>query len=127
MKRLALLILVLSLGTPLLAAEINKALEPFAPLVGTSWVATFPNGASDEQKFEWLYDGRFLRNTHEVKSPEGAVVYAGETIYAVDTDGTIGWWYWNTTGGYMTGTVTKTTSNRISLPTRKMPGQIRPE
>jgi hypothetical protein len=34
-------------------------------------------------------------------------VYEGETIYAWDQRaGRIVWWYWNSTGGYVTGTVT---------------------
>jgi hypothetical protein len=78
----------------------------FAPLVGTEWEA--PLGATelvDRQRFAWMLGGRFLRSTHEVRDARGAVVYAGETVYAWDVEEeALVWWYWNTTGGYVRGT-----------------------
>lgn len=82
-------------------------LRAFAPLVGTTWIATFPNGTlTDEQRFEWLFGGKFLRIEHDVRNEEGTVVYRGETIYAWDaTQERIVFWYWNETGGFVTGTL----------------------
>lgn len=103
---------LLLLGSPLFAGDAPEAapaaLRPFAPLVGTKWVAPSPNGkTTDEQKFEWLFDGRFLRNQHAVRDEKGATIYEGETIYAWDplTEKVV-WWSWNATGGHIVGTIT---------------------
>lgn len=89
------------------AEHIPDGLKPFAPLVGKTFIGAFPEGgAVDEQRFEWVYQGKFLRNTHEVKGPKGRVVYKGETIYAWNLKtGKIDWFYWNLTGGYIVGTM----------------------
>ena len=91
------------------AIEPHPRLRPFSPLVGPIWAGSFPGGELvDEQRFEWVYGGKFLRNVHQVKNPTGEVVYEGETIYAWDpTSEEIVWWYWNTTGGFITGTLTE--------------------
>ena len=112
MNRTILLWLVLLLPCLVLGANDGvpiPELQPFAPLVGRVWVGEFPDGkAFDEQEFSWVYGGRFLRNTHKVKTPDGAVVYEGETVYAWDPkQETIVWWYWNTTGGHIVGTMKK--------------------
>ena len=91
----------------ILAAPSGPApLGMFAPLIGRSWTAEFPGGkATDHQQFEWVYGEKFVRNTHQVRSAEGGVVYEGETVYAWDArQQRIVWWYWNSTGGYVTGT-----------------------
>ncbi len=110
LPRVSLAALVLAL--PALGAEPASpipALEPFAPLVGTVWVGTFPDGkTTDTQEFAWVYGGKFLRNVHRVRNAAGEVVYEGETIYAWDPKSeTIVWWYWNATGGFITGTLVK--------------------
>lgn len=85
---------------------VPEHFKALSPLVGKTWVGSFPGGASDTQKFEWLYNGKFLRNTHWVKNAGGDVVYEGETVFAWDhKKKTVVWWYWNTTGGHMTGTL----------------------
>jgi hypothetical protein len=78
----------------------------FSPLVGREWVADFPgNKVTDTQRFEWVLGAKFLRNIHHVRAG-GKVVYEGETIYAWDQRAQrIVWWYWNSTGGYVTGTI----------------------
>ena len=100
------------LTLPVLAADPSPIpqLQPFAQLVGTTWVGEFPDGkALDEQEFEWVFGGRFLRNVHRVKTLDGTVVYEGETIYAWDPKReSIVWWYWNTTGGHIVGTMAST-------------------
>lgn len=81
-------------------------LAVFSPLVGREWIAAFPDGdVTDTQRFEWVLGARFLRNVHHVRAA-GKVVYEGETIYAWDQRAQrIVWWYWNSTGGYVTGTI----------------------
>jgi hypothetical protein len=83
---------------------------------GTQWIGRFPDGdLTDEQRFEWVYGGRFLRNTHRVRNAAGDVVYEGETIFAWDpSNDRIAWWYWNTTGGHITGTMVETEQGWIS-------------
>ena len=108
------ILLTALLASAIRAAEappaVPQALRPFAPLVGTTWVATFPNGKlTDEQKFEWVYGGKFLRNQHWVRTTDGKTVYEGETIYAWDPLAEqVVWWYWNASGGYVAGTMSAT-------------------
>ncbi|MCE9594308.1 MAG: hypothetical protein K8S98_08940 [Planctomycetes bacterium] len=79
-------------------------LAPFAPLIGGVWSAPFNADVHDEQQFEWVYGGKFVRNVHQVKTKDGKVVYEGETIYAWDArDSKIAAWYWNATGGFIDG------------------------
>jgi hypothetical protein len=85
------------------------SLAVLAPLVGTDWVATFPGGkVTDTQRYEWVFGDRFVRNRHQVRTEDGKTVNEGEAIYAFDQrERRIVWWYWNTTGGYVTGTLTR--------------------
>jgi hypothetical protein len=79
-------------------------LAPFAPLIGGVWSAPFNADIHDEQQFEWLYGGKFVRNVHQVKTTDGKVVYEGETIYAWDARASkIAARYWNATGGFVDG------------------------
>lgn len=65
----------------------------------------FNEQVHDEQRFEWVYGGKFVRNPHWVKDASGKVVYEGETIYAFDPrEQRLVWWYWNATGGFILGT-----------------------
>lgn len=113
MKRLLSIAALSLLTIPLFAAEAEgptKELQPFASLVGKVWVGEFPGGNMiDEQKFEWIFGGRFLRAVHKaVNTSDGATVYEGETIFAWHPGGkTIVWWYFNATGGFITGTITQ--------------------
>ena len=88
------------------ASEIPEHFLPFEALVGGAWLGTFPDGKlTDRQVFEWIYDGKFLRNTHAVLGAGGKAVYEGETIYAWDhAKERVAWWYFNTTGGTWTST-----------------------
>lgn len=88
------------------AAQPIGQLALFSPLVGREWVAEFPgDSVTDTQRFEWALGAKFLRNVHHVRT-SGKVVYEGETIYAWDQRAQrIVWWYWNSTGGYVVGTI----------------------
>src|SRR5262245_34831519 len=92
-------------GTSPSAQPIGQ-LALFSPLVGREWIAHFPgNDVTDTQRFEWALGAKFLRNTHQVRAGS-KVVYEGETIYAWDQRAQrIVWWYWNSTGGYVVGTM----------------------
>ncbi len=85
----------------------KAALSVLAPLVGGDWRAALPGGPlTDTQHFESMFDGMFIRNTHHVDTADGKTVYTGETVYGWDARARrIVWWYWNETGGYLTGTV----------------------
>jgi hypothetical protein len=65
-------------------AEPIEALKPMAFLAGHCWKGEFADGkATDEHCFEWVYDGRALRDTHTVRAP-GRPNYVGETTYYWD-------------------------------------------
>jgi len=83
-------------------------LAAFAPFIGHDWKAPLPGGPlTDTVHFEWVLGDQFVRNIHKVRSSDGETVYEGEAIYAWDSRAEhITWWYWNSTGGYITGTVT---------------------
>ncbi len=85
--------------------KIPEHFAPLASLVQHDWVTLFPDGkTSDTQRFEWIYSGKFMRNTHWVKNAEGKVIYEGETIYAWDFQAKrVAWFYFNTTGGHLVG------------------------
>ena len=111
--KLRLSILALAcLTVPLFAAESEgptEELQQLGSLVGKVWVGEFPGGnMTDEQRFEWIFEKKFLRNTHRVIDAEGKVTYEGETIFAWHPAGqTLVWWYFNATGGFITGTITE--------------------
>jgi uncharacterized protein YndB with AHSA1/START domain len=88
------------------AGAVPGKLDAFAKFVGHEWISPLPTASlTDTQRFEWMYGRQFIRNTHEVKTASGQVVYEGETIYAWDARaGRIVWWYWNASGGYLEGT-----------------------
>lgn len=86
------------------------------PLLGKTFKASFPNSEmTDEQQFEAVYGGKFIRNIHRVRNAVGKVVYEGETLFAKDhkTNGIV-FWYWNSTGGYVEGQL-KIEEERLSV------------
>ena len=106
MLLIASIVFALATAQPAPAPQPLGQLAIFGPLVGRTWVAQFPgNNVTDTQRFEWVLGARFLRNVHHVRAGD-KVVYEGETIYAWDSRAQrIVWWYWNSTGGYVTGTI----------------------
>jgi hypothetical protein len=79
-------------------------LEPLAFLAGQCWSGPFPDGkVTDEHCFEWVYDGRFLRDRHIVRG--GKKPYRGETLYYWDVAAkAITYIYFNSDGGVSRGT-----------------------
>ena len=68
-------------------------------------MAEFPDGTMlDTHRYEWMFGGKFLRNTHAVTTLDGAVLYEGEAVYGWDAQAEeLRWWYFNSTGGHVTG------------------------
>ncbi|MEZ5485551.1 MAG: hypothetical protein R3F01_10395 [Lysobacteraceae bacterium] len=56
---------------------------PLAFLVGHCWRGSFPDGSSDIQCYDRLYDGRFLRSTHHITGKDGGS-YGGMTVFSWD-------------------------------------------
>ena len=85
------------------AAPATNRLEPFSFLAGSCWEGAFPRGnATDEHCFEWLHDGRFLRDRHVVRG--AARPYSGETTYVWDAkSGRVVYWYIASDGSFSTG------------------------
>jgi hypothetical protein len=88
-----------------IALADDVSLEPLAFLAGHCWEGEFADGGGvDRHCFEWMYDGRFLRDRHVVSGQRGP--YQGETIYRIDaTAERIVYHYYDSTGGYSTGEV----------------------
>lgn len=85
MRRRMLPLLLAALGTPAFAlAAPDPALEPLAFLAGHCWQGALPGTSDiDQHCFTWLYDGKYLRDRHQVRRGD-KVVYEGESTY-----------YWN--------------------------------
>jgi hypothetical protein len=84
------------------APSLAPALAPMAPLVGHCWAADLPGGLRDVHCFEAMYEGRFVRDRHEVSG--GGVHYLGETVYGVEA-GKVAFTYWSSDGETMRGTL----------------------
>lgn len=99
------------------ASSPKTALAVLAPFVRADWRAPLPSGPlTDTQHFEWMYDQMFIRSPHHVDSADGKTVYQGETVYGWDARAhQIVWWYWNETGGYLTGTLTPSPDGSLLL------------
>jgi hypothetical protein len=100
------------LGTP----QFNTPdFRPLEFLVGSCWVGAFPDGkATDEHCFEWVYDRKFIRDRHVVRSQ----AYSGETLYGWDPrQKHLAFWYWNSEGEVLVGTV-EYQGDSVVFPTR---------
>jgi len=104
---LAALLVAAALASPLGAAQAAKTgpLQPLAFLAGSCWAGPAPGGkGTDTHCFEWVFDGRFLRDRHVVR--DAGAPYEGETLYAWDPQAKrLVYTYWASDGGYSTGTV----------------------
>ncbi len=86
----------------------SPAVSPLAPLAylaGSCWKGTFAGrNVTDEHCFEWIYNGRFLRDHHIVVGD--SVPYEGETTYTWDPgQKQIVYWYIALPGFYSHGSV----------------------
>ena len=87
-------------------ADPIEPLRPMAFLAGHCWKGEFAGGGTtDEHCFQWLYDGRALRDSHTVRAP-GRPDYAGETTYYWDSGARrVAFLYIENLGGVSRGTV----------------------
>ena len=101
------LVLVLCIATKVVSEErpVAAPYRPFAFLVGHTWEGTFPDGKTiDRHTYEWVYGGKFIRDTHVVTSSGGK--YEGETIFAWNSNNKqVVFWYIANNGTYSQGTV----------------------
>lgn len=97
--------LLVLVPTTILAEPID-ALKPMAFLAGHCWKGLFADGKrTDEHCFQWLYDGRALRDTHTVRTP-GKPDHVGEATYYFDSAAKrVDWLYIENDGGVSRGTV----------------------
>lgn len=98
--------LLFAAAVPALALAAPPAhFQPQAFLAGSCWKGTFPDGRQvDEHCFEWVYDGQFLRDRHNVTG--GPAPYGGESIYYFDAPSkTVRFLYINVLGGHSGGSV----------------------
>lgn len=84
--------------------QIPRHFQPFAFLIG-EWVGTFADGTTtDHQFFEWLHDGKAIRNHH---FSTGERPHSGDAVYVFDAQAAqILSWYWDVTGGISSGVFT---------------------
>ncbi|MDQ6916684.1 MAG: hypothetical protein M3023_02580 [Pseudomonadota bacterium] len=62
-----------------------EGLKAMAFLAGHCWKGEFPSTKQvDEHCFQWMYNGKALRDTHTVRAP-GRPDYIGETTYYWDS------------------------------------------
>jgi hypothetical protein len=81
------------------------AFRPLDRLAGGCFRGAFPDGRStDEHCWEWVWEGRFLRDRHVVKGPQPD--YEGETLYGWDSETRqLRFWYFTNAGFFSTGVV----------------------
>jgi hypothetical protein len=98
-------------------APPTDPLKPLAFLAGSCWIGPFPDGKStDEHCFEWMFDGKFLRDLHIVTG--AAKPYAGESVFGWDAkEKKVTYWYFNSLGNYSVGTA-EFTPDGILFPER---------
>jgi uncharacterized protein YndB with AHSA1/START domain len=83
------------------AASPTTDLPPLDFLIGDCWRGEMPDGTVDTHCFEPVYEGRHVRDMHEVT---GGEPYRGETIYSRQGDA-ITYAYWNSQGGVSRGSL----------------------
>lgn len=102
--------LAVTTPSPSLHAQARAAgggdFAPMAFLAGHCWRGSFRDRpqVTDEHCFEWVYDGKFLRDTHVVRGD--SVPYEGQTTFAWHPqDRRIVYWYIARPGFHSTGHV----------------------
>ncbi|HEY0116964.1 MAG TPA: SRPBCC domain-containing protein [Allosphingosinicella sp.] len=81
--------------------RLAAAFEGMDFLVGHCWQGELRSGIHDTHCFERVYNGRFIRDRHEVTGG-----YQGETLYNWNAmEGRAEYTYWNSAGGISRGTM----------------------
>jgi hypothetical protein len=103
MRKFAVLLLVIP---SMAAADPSAAYQPLAFLAGHCWSGSFPGGKqTDTHCFSWIYDGKFLRDKHTVRT-SGQPDALGESIYFWDSAAKhIEYLYIESDGGFSRGAV----------------------
>jgi hypothetical protein len=99
--------LCLALIVPAAAlAHPDPVYQPLAFLAEHCWKGKFPNSTqTDEHCFSWVYDGKFLRDRHTVRTP-GKADALGESIYYGDAaTKQLEYLYFESDGGHSRGSV----------------------
>lgn len=114
MRAFPLLLLLYAAGAA--QATAIEPLKPLSFLAGYCWKGSVPaSTATDEHCFEWVLDGKALRDTHVVRS-NGKADYRGETTYYWSPIGkTVEYLYLESTGGMSRGTM-ETVANMLAYP-----------
>jgi hypothetical protein len=101
-------LMLFAIGTPrpsVAQTGGSDKLQSLAFLAGSCWKGTFTGRTvTDEHCFQWILNGRFLRDHHVVSGD--AAPYEGETTYAWDpVQKRIVYWYIALPGYYSQGNV----------------------
>jgi len=109
----------------LVFAEPASQLQPMAFLAGSCWKGAFADGqTTDEHCFDWMYEGRFLRDRHVVKAPSKPD-YVGETIYYWEPEAKqIQYLYVENFGGVSRGTAEAAADGMVFPATRYSDGKM---
>ncbi|MES2153157.1 MAG: hypothetical protein V4508_25535 [Pseudomonadota bacterium] len=100
-------------------AEPVAALKPMAFLAGHCWKGEFAGGKqTDEHCFQWLYEGKALRDVHTVRTP-GKPDYVGESTYYWDMAAKrVDFLYLENAGGISRGSMESTPGALVFPPTQ---------
>lgn len=92
-------------ASPAQADDASAALKPLAFLAGSCWRGTFPDGkATDEHCFDWILNGRYMRDTHVVRG--AGADYEGVTLIGWDPGrNATSYWYFTNEAHLSQGTV----------------------
>lgn len=109
----------LSLLSAAVCAEPIAPLQPMAFLAGHCWKGQFADGKqTDEHCFQWLYEGKALRDTHTVRAP-GRPDYVGESTYYFDAGAKrVAFLYLENFGGVSRGTMEPVADGLLFPPTQ---------
>lgn len=107
--------LLLTAAQPAGAPALSARLQPLAPVVGSCWRGTFPDGRqTDTHCFTAIYGGAFVRDVHVVENAPGP--YSGETLYRWDGEASqIVFDYYASDGSHSDG-VARPAANGVVFP-----------
>lgn len=113
------LLAILGLSSRAVAQSPETSFVPMEFLVGSCWQGTMPDGkATDRHCFAWVYDHRFIRDQHVVRTPDGKKAYEGETMYGYNpSTKAIEFRYWSVDGLVLDGSVIPHTGE-LEFPSR---------
>jgi hypothetical protein len=85
--------------------QVREPLKPIEFLVGSCWTGSFANGNTNTHCFESMFDGKFIRDRHEVNGANGGKkLYGGESVYAWEpVRKKLVYTYWASDGGMSSG------------------------